>query len=374
VSGIGGTGTRPYAATVVVDPLRVRFRLKEPWPDFMAFYATPATGAGWIVSKDYIEKVGEGGFKKAPIGAGPYKFVSFTAGVELVLEAHERFWRKPPNIKRLVMRIISEEATRFAMLKRGEVDVAYSIRGELAEDVKRTAGLKLAATVVPSTFWVDFTTDQWNPKSPWHDRRVRLAASVAIDRQAISQAETLGFSKPSSSIIPSTYEYYWAAPAIPYDPALAKKLLAEAGYPQGFDAGELTCDSSYANVAEAVVNYFNAVGIKTRLKPMERAAWLSQWRDKKIKGLMQGAAAASGNAATRIENYLTSRGSYVYGTYPEIEALFAKQAQERWTVPSSPAISLACTTPGSCLACCRPRRWAVFWKRHPVQASSTRRR
>jgi peptide/nickel transport system substrate-binding protein len=107
----------------------------------------------------------------------------------------------------------------------GEVDVAYSIRGELAEDVKRTAGLKLAATVVPSTFWVDFTTDQWNPKSPWHDRRVRLAASVAIDRQAISQAETLGFSKPSSSIIPSTYEYYWAAPAIPYDPALAKKLL-----------------------------------------------------------------------------------------------------------------------------------------------------
>jgi peptide/nickel transport system substrate-binding protein len=316
------------AAVEVVDPLRVRFRLKEPWPDFMAFYATPATGAGWIVSKDYIEKVGEGGFKKAPIGAGPYKFVSFTAGVELVLEAHERFWRKPPNIKRLVMRIISEEATRFAMLKRGEVDVAYSIRGELAEDVKRTAGLKLAATVVPSTFWVDFTTDQWNPKSPWHDKRVRLAASVAIDRQAISQAETLGFSKPSSSIIPSTYEYYWAAPAIPYDPALAKKLLAEAGYPQGFDAGELTCDSSYANVAEAVVNYFNAVGIKTRLKPMERAAWLSQWRDKKIKGLMQGAAAAFGNAATRIENYLTSRGSYVYGTYPEIEALFAKQAQE----------------------------------------------
>jgi peptide/nickel transport system substrate-binding protein len=119
-----------------------------------------------------------------------------------------------------------------------------------------------------------------------------------------------------------------SAPAIPYDPAKAKQLLAEAGYPQGFDAGDLTCDGSYSNVAEAVANYFKAVGINTRLKPMERVAFLGQWRDKKIKGLMQGGAAAFGNAATRIENYMTSRGTYVYGTYPEIDALFAKQAQE----------------------------------------------
>jgi peptide/nickel transport system substrate-binding protein len=233
----------------IVDPLRIRFRLKAPWPDFMAFYATPATGAGWIVPKAYVEKVGEEGFKKAPVGAGPYKFVSFNPGVELVLEAHERYWRKSPSVKRLSMRVITEEATRLAMLKRGEVDIAYSLRGELAEDIKRTPGLKLAATLIPATFWLDFTTEQWNPQSPWADKRVRLAASLAIDRQAISQAETLGHSKPSSSIIPSAYEFYWPAPAIAYDPAQAKKLLAEAGYPQGFDAGDLTCDGSYSNVA-----------------------------------------------------------------------------------------------------------------------------
>src|SRR5262245_6332895 len=316
------------AGVEVVDPLRIRIRLREPWPDFMAFFATPATGAAWVVPKAYVEKVGEDGFKKAPVGAGPYKFVSFNPGVEMVLEAHERYWRKPPNVKRLVFRVVTEEATRLAMLKRGEVDVAYSIRGELAEDVKRTPGLKLAPTLIPATFWIDFTSEQWNPKSPWHDKRVRQAANLAIDRQAISQAETLGFSKVSASIIPSTYEFYWPAPAIPYDPAQAKRLLAEAGHPQGFDAGDLTCDSSYSNLDEAVVHYLNAMGIKTRLKPLERVAWLSQWREKKIRGIMQAGAGAFGNAATRIDNYMTSQGTYVSGTYPEIDALFAKQAQE----------------------------------------------
>jgi len=92
----------------VVDPGRVRFHLKEPWPDFMAFYGTTATGAGWIVPKAYVEKVGDDGFKKAPIGAGPYRFVSFNPGVELVLEANEQYWRKVPSVKRLVLRSLPE--------------------------------------------------------------------------------------------------------------------------------------------------------------------------------------------------------------------------------------------------------------------------
>lgn len=316
------------ASVEIPDPQRVRFRLKEPWPDFMAFFGTPATGAAWIVPKKYVEKVGDEGFKKAPIGAGPYKFVSFQPGIELVMEAHERYWRKAPNVKRLVLRVVPDETTRLAMLKRGEVDIAYSLRGPLAEEVRRTPGLKLAPTLIPATFWIDFTSEQWNPKSHWHDRRVRLAANLAIDRKAISSAETLGFSKVSSSIIPSTYEFYWAPPGYPYDPAQAKKLLAEAGYPNGFDAGDYAVDSSYANLGEAVANYLGAVGIRVKLRPTERAAWLSQWREKKFKNLLQGGAGAFGNAATRIENYMISRGVYAYGSYPEMEDLFVQQAKE----------------------------------------------
>src|SRR5213594_4424551 len=127
----------------VVDPHRVRFQLKEPWPDFLTFYATPATGAAWIVPRRYVEKVGDEGFKKAPVGAGPYRFVSFTPGVELVLDAYEQYWRKSPSVKRLVLKVVPEEPTRLAMLKKGEIDVGYTFRGAVAEDVRRTAGLTL---------------------------------------------------------------------------------------------------------------------------------------------------------------------------------------------------------------------------------------
>src|SRR5262245_31781419 len=92
-------------AVEVVDPQRVRFRLKESWPDFMTYYGSLTTGAGWIVPRKYLEKVGDDGFKKAPVGAGPYRFVSFNPGVELVMEANEQYWRKTPSVKRLVLRV-----------------------------------------------------------------------------------------------------------------------------------------------------------------------------------------------------------------------------------------------------------------------------
>src|SRR5262249_53702397 len=110
---------------VVVSPSRVRFQLHEPFPDFMAFYGTMATGAGWIVPKKYVETVGDEGFKKNPVGLGPYKFVSHTPGIELVMEANESYWRKMPSVKRLVYKVVPESTTRAAMLKRGEVDIAY---------------------------------------------------------------------------------------------------------------------------------------------------------------------------------------------------------------------------------------------------------
>jgi peptide/nickel transport system substrate-binding protein len=318
---------RRIAGVDVVDPSHVRFRLKEAWPDFMTFYGTPATGAGWIVPKKYVEQVGDEGFKKAPVGAGPYRFVSFTPGVELVLEAFDQYWRKVPTVKRLVFKVIPDEATRLAALKRGEVDVVYSIRGALAEELQRTPGLTLKPTIIPAPFWLVFA-DQWDAKSPWHDRRVRLAANYAIDRNAINQAETLGFSKITWSAIPSTFEFFWQPPAYPLDAAKARQLLAEAGYPNGFDAGNYYCDSSYENVAEAVANDLKGVGIQTKLLPLERAAFFSQFREKKLKNIIQAGSGAFGNAATRIEAFVAGGGAYVYGSYPDIDGLFAEQAAE----------------------------------------------
>jgi peptide/nickel transport system substrate-binding protein len=169
----------------VVDPSRVRFHLKDPWPDFMTFYGTSASGAAWIVPKKYVEKVGEDGFRRAPIGAGPYRFVSFQPGIELTLEAFEGYWRKIPSVKRLVLRSIPEESTRAAALKRGEVDIAYFLNGPIAEDVRRTPGLTLTAMRTNGVLFLVFP-EQWVAGSPWADRRVRQAASLAIDRQTIN--------------------------------------------------------------------------------------------------------------------------------------------------------------------------------------------
>ena len=314
------------AAVETPDPLHVRFLLKNPWPDFMTFY-TAASGAGWIVPKKYVEKVGDDGFKKAPVGAGPYKFVSFNPGVELVLEAFEGYWRKAPSVKRLVFKVITDESTRLAALKRGEIDIVYSIRGELAEELQRSPGLTLKPTVIQAPQWVSML-DQWDPKSPWHDRRVRLAANLAVDRKALNQAITLGHSKLTYSIIPSSFDYYWQPPAYEFDPAQAKKLLAEAGYPNGFDAGDYFIDVSYANVQEPIAGFLQQVGIRTKLISRERASHWSTYADKKYKNMAYTASGAFGNAATRIESYVVKDGTYVYGSYPDIDSLFKDQAAE----------------------------------------------
>ncbi len=226
-------------AVEVVDAHHVRFRLHEPWPDFLVFLGTPATGAGLVVPKKYLERVGDDGFKQHPIGAGPYKFVSQTPGLELVLEANETYWRKIPSVKRLVFKSVPEATTRLAVLKAGEADIAYALPGDLAEELRKDPRLTLKVNYPPTPFWLDFTT-KWGPKSPWYDRRVRLAANYAIDRQAINEAETLGFSKLTGSIIPHRFLYALPMEPYPYDPAKARQLLKEAGYPNGFDAGDIT--------------------------------------------------------------------------------------------------------------------------------------
>src|SRR5437773_11553076 len=163
----------------IVDPYRVRFQLNEPFPDFMAFYGTLTTGAGWVVPKKYIEKVGDEGFKKNPIGLGPYRFVSHTPGVELVMEANEGYWRKVPSVKRLVFKVVPEPTTRAAMLKRGEVDVAYMLDAPQALELQKDPSLRLAFSGGIGIAAIDFL-DMWDPKSPWADKRVRLAANHAI--------------------------------------------------------------------------------------------------------------------------------------------------------------------------------------------------
>jgi len=311
----------------VVAPDHVRFVLKEQWPDFMAFYGTSATGAAWIVPKKYIEKVGEEGFKKAPVGAGPYKVVSVSAGNELRLEAFADYWRKKPAVKNIIMRSIPDESTRAVAVKTGEIDLAYLFGGPVAQDLKRSPGITIKAPLLYGMYWLDFL-DQWDPKSPWHDKRVRQAASLAIDRNAINEAEMLGFGKATGAFVPPEFDFALKVEAPRYDPKRAKQLLTEAGYPNGFEAGDLTPLPPYTSLGEAVGNFLGEIGIRAHVRNMERATFMSSWHDKKLKGLVIGATGAAGNAAARLEPFLTKGGMYAYGSRPDIDELFQRQAKE----------------------------------------------
>ncbi len=264
--GSGATDLKKYVKSIeIVNPHQVRFHLHEPWPDFLTFYATPATGAAWIVPKKYVEKVGDDGFKSHPIGLGPYRFVNHQPGIEVVFEAYTEYWRKTPHVKRLVMKGVPEPTTRLAMLKRQEADVAYGVYGVVAEEIQRDPNLKLQPAV----------------------------------------GQTI------------------------YDPQKAKQLLKEAGYANGFDMGEYSVDPVYAGVAEALVNDLSIVGIRGKVRSMERAAFQAAHKDHSLKNLAHQGSGAFGNAATRLGAFAYSKGANSWIKDPEIDAWYEQQAAER---------------------------------------------
>jgi peptide/nickel transport system substrate-binding protein len=316
------------ARVEIVDPRVVRFHLKAPWPDFMTFFGTTASAAGIVLPKNYLAQVGDDGFRKHPIGAGPYKFVSQIPGIEVDLEAYTGYWRRVPNVKTLVMKSVPEATTRAVMLKTGEADISYVLDGSDADGIRQDKSMQVVASKHASIFWIEFA-EQWDAKSPWHDKRLRQAVNFALDRQRINEAACLGFCPPAGVIVPRVMDFALQVEAPPYDPRKAKQLLADAGYPNGLDAGDFSAIPGFPTVAEAVVNDLNAVGIRVRLRQMERAAFYAAWQEKKLRGLFMPAAGNSGNAASRVESFMRSNGDYAYGGYPDIDDLFQQQAGER---------------------------------------------
>jgi len=226
------------------------------------------------------------------------------------------------------MKSVPDGTTRLAMLKKGETDFALFLDGTEAEEVRRDSRLTLVATRHASIFWIEFA-DQWDPKSPWHDKRLRLAVNYALDRKGTSEAACLGYCPPAGVIVPRVMDFALQVPPPPYDPQKAKQLLAEAGYPKGFDAGDFVPIPGFPTVGEAALNNLNTVGVRVRMRPMERAAFYAAWQEKKLRPLFLTAVGNSGNAASRVESFMYSKGSYAYGGYPDIDEMFEQQGRER---------------------------------------------
>lgn len=327
--GAGASTFRQRVSSVeIVDARVIRFHLHAPWPDFMTYIGTTASAVGLVMPKKYMTSVGEDGFKKHPIGAGPYKYVSSKPGIELVMEANAEYWRRVPKVKTVIHRSVPEATTRALGVRTGELDIGGFLDGSDADGLRKIPGVRIVATQHASIFWVELPK-QWDPKSPWADPRVRQAAIHALDRKAISEAACLGFCPPSSIIIPRVMEFALTTDGPAHDKAKSRKLLAEAGFPNGFDAGEYVAIPGFPTVAEAVLNDLNAVGIRLRMRPMERATFYTQWTEKKLPAVFMAAAGNSGNAASRVETFIWSKGSYAHGGHPDIDDLFVRQNDER---------------------------------------------
>jgi peptide/nickel transport system substrate-binding protein len=258
----------------IVDDRTIRFVFKEPFLDFAVLLGTAnVDGAGWVVPEKYYKQVGADAFKQKPIGAGPFKLVRSEPGVRIEMEAFDGYYR-PVNAKQLVMISVPEAATRVAMLERGEADIVYNVPGELITRVGKLPGVTLAP-VLSGSFFIEFPGFQ-DPKNPFHDKRVREAVSLAVDRRGMNQAETAGMGKPTGNWINDDVQYAIEWPEFPRDVEKAKQLLREAGYPNGFNVDWVTPLPAFYSRGERLVSQLREVGIRARLQTMERGIFLQR--------------------------------------------------------------------------------------------------
>ncbi|HEX2172151.1 MAG TPA: ABC transporter substrate-binding protein, partial [Dehalococcoidia bacterium] len=306
------------------DARTVQFTFTEPFLDFMMLYGTPASGAGWIVPAQYYQQVGPDGFKQKPIGAGPYKFVSFN-GNDLELEAFTDYWRATRKIRTVIFKAVAEDATRLAQLQTGEADIINLIPGPLLDTVKADPNLTLAP-VLGSAMWLEFPG--WEkPDSPFNNPKVRQAVNLALDRQAISQAEEGGLSGFEGNWIPADWPGAIQRPMPEYNVDRAKQLMAEAGFPDGFDGGHITPLPPYFSLAERVSTQLREIGIRTQLQQMERGAFtakLAEGPEAFGKGIVLQISASPGDAAARIRSFALCQGANSRTCVPEIDEKFAR--------------------------------------------------
>jgi peptide/nickel transport system substrate-binding protein len=296
---MGKRSTTGYAGplrTLIQDietpaPDRVVIVTKEPTLIIPTYLSRTLSTEGMVLPKKYIEANGDDAFARKPVGSGPYKFVEQVTGSHIKLAAVDNHWRiGVPRYKTMMFRLVSEETTRIALLRRGEVDVADISRERVAELEKEGYPVHFRKEeAILTMYWILPRDGQ-----PTADKRVREAMNLAVDRAEIAQAIFAGKAEPASIPLGLSWSFrdigFKVSPEMvyPYDPTRAKKLLADAGFAGGFSldvyAFQLPGLPEGKAFAEAVSGYWQKIGIKTKIVLLDYPGFRKIWVDRKAPG------------------------------------------------------------------------------------------
>jgi peptide/nickel transport system substrate-binding protein len=336
ISSTGLFWRKLIASIEVVDPTTVRLHLKASNPDL--FFELSSAREVQILSKKYVDKVGLEQAGQKPVGTGPYQLVEWRKGEFMRYRAVDPHWRIVPQFEELLYKFVPEDSTRVAMLRTGEADII-----ELPRSLKKEvqgAGFEARRALWPSIvvfgmFGGQYMPDRptFNPKVPWLDKRVRQAINLGVDRNAIAEHLFLGEAKLTTvPIVPAWVKAYNNPARKPYEynPEKAKKLLAEAGYPNGIKAEWraylLSGVPELVSVSEALQIQLKRVGVRLDLKVVEYAARVRpQTRARKLAGI--GWVHRTGippEPSTHMAGFFTKGRGGGAVELPEIEALFDK--------------------------------------------------
>jgi len=253
--------TRNFVDRVeVVDDYTVDIITKTPYAAFMT------RAVLWhMTDQEYFDQVGEEGFGSQPVGTGPFKFVEWIKDEQLVLEANRDYWDGSPKIETVIFKPIPETATRIAALETGDVDIVTDVPPDYVDQAPE--GVKVVTVPGTRAFYLGMNVTM----EPFDDVRVRQAMNYAVDVKAIIENVLNDLARPiDNPLLPEAFGYV-STPIYSYDPDKVKSLLAEAGYPDGFEM-ELDTQPPLKEVAEILAGQLSAVGIEVNVNIIEKAA------------------------------------------------------------------------------------------------------
>jgi peptide/nickel transport system substrate-binding protein len=309
----------------VIDDYTVHIVSREPNPT-----SPLQISMAHMIPPDYVAKVGWDGYRKRPIGTGCFQLTDYVRDDHITLEAYDGWWVGKPKVRKLIWRPIKEDAARVSALVTGEIDLAFDVPPELIPMVKSSGAARIDQVLSTRVYMLWFNTI--NKDDPTMKREVREAINYAVDRTSLNQNILGGTGAPASWLNPLTFGFNPDLKPVAYDPDRAKKLLAEAGYPNGFDCifdspqGRFIKDKE---LAEAIAGELAKVGIRAQATTYEWGVFTKRmWSHQSSPIILMGWVDPFDDPDAQNTRILQSGGTWSQNADPTLDKLMAEIKQE----------------------------------------------